>query len=165
MILYATVALTPAHGASGAAAVAVGLYAVHNFCYAGISYPAGVLADRINKRTLLSLGYGCGVATALLLALNISTIPWLLLAFALGGIYVGIEETVEDSLAAELLPEAQRGMGFGALATVNGIADFASSFSVGWLWSAYGPRVGFGFAAAMMAIGTIVIFLGGRQQR
>jgi MFS family permease len=164
MILYATVALKPAHGASGAAAIAVGLYAVHNICYAGISYPAGVLADRVDKTILLSLGYGCGVATALLLALNLTTIPWLLLAFVLGGIYVGIEETLEDSLAAELLPVAQRGTGFGALATVNGIGDFISSLSVGWLWAAYGPRAGFGFAAGVMAIGTFLIFRGRRQR-
>lgn len=157
MILYATAALRPAHGTSIAAAIAVGLYAVHNVCYAGISYPAGILADRTNKWLLLGFGYGCGTATALLLALNLSTIPWLLLAFVLGGIYVGIEETLEDSLAAELLPTAQRGTGFGALATVNGIGDFISSLSVGWLWAAYGAHAGFGFAFGVMAIGTLLI--------
>lgn len=49
MILYATIALRPVHGPAGAATIAVGLYAVHNVCYAGISYPAGILADRTNK--------------------------------------------------------------------------------------------------------------------
>ena len=130
---------------------------MHNACYAGISYPAGILADRMNKWLLLGFGYGCGVATALLLALNLSTIPWLLFAFILGGIYVGIEETLEDSLAAELVPAPQRGTGFGTMATVNGIGDFISSLVVGWLWAAYGPRVGFGFATGVMAIGTLLI--------
>ena len=160
MILYATAALTPAHGTASAAATAVGLYAVHNVCYAGISYPAGILADRMNKWLVLGFGYSCGVATALLLALNVSTVPWLLLAFILGGIYVGIEETLEDSLAAELLPVSQRGTGFGALASINGIGDFVSSLSIGWLWSAYGANVGFGFAAAVMAIGTFLTLRG-----
>ncbi len=157
MILYATVALQTAHGASRAAAIAVGLYAVHNVCYAGISYPAGILADKVNKWRLLGFGYSCGVATAILLASNVSTVPGLLSAFVLGGIYVGIEETAEDSLAAELVPTMQRGTGFGALATVNGIGDFISSLSVGWFWSAYGPRVGFSFAAGVMALGTFLI--------
>jgi dipeptide/tripeptide permease len=93
-----------------------------------------------------------------MLALNLSTIPWLLLAFVFGGIYVGIEETLEDSLAAELLPSVQRGTGFGAMATVNGIGDFISSLVVGWLWSAYGVAVGFGFAAIVMTAGTILMF-------
>jgi MFS family permease len=164
MILYATIALRPSHGATGAAAVAVGLYAVHNICYAGISYPAGILADRMNKWILLGLGYGCGAATALLLALNLSTVPWLVLAFIFGGIYVGIEETLEDSLAAELLPNNVRGTGFGALATVNGIGDFISSLAIGWLWTALGPGVGFGFAFAVMAMGTFLIVTYGRPR-
>ena len=75
----------------------------------------------------------------------------------LGGIYVGIEETLEDSLAAELLPNELRGTGFGAMATVNGIGDFISSLAVGWLWAAFGPRVGFGFACGVMAVGTFLI--------
>ena len=56
------------------------------------------------------------------------------------------------------LPEGpQRGTGFGAMATVNGIGDFISSLSVGWLWAAQGPRVGFGFACGVMALGTLLI--------
>jgi MFS family permease len=164
MILYATMALRIAHGAAGAAAIAVGLYAVHNVCYAGISYPAGILADRLNKWTLLGFGYACGAGTALLLALNISSIPGLLAAFILGGVYVGIEETLEDSLGAELLPSVQRGTGFGALATVNGIGDFISSLLVGWLWSVNGPSLAFGFAAIVMGSGTALVIWEGRRQ-
>jgi hypothetical protein len=50
---------------------------------------------------------------------------WMLGAvFILGGIYVGIEETLEDSLCAELVDEAHHGMAFGVLATFNGIWRF-----------------------------------------
>ena len=93
--------------------------------------------------------------------MNLSTVPWLLLAFVLGGTYVGIEETLEDSLAAELLPSHQLGTGFGAMATVNGIGDFISSLAVGWLWAAYGPRVGFGLACGVMAMGAFLILTNG----
>ena len=164
MILYATIALRPLYGAASAATIAVALYAVHNVCYAGISYPAGILADRMNKWVLLGFGYACGGTTALLLAFKLSTLPWLLLAFILGGIYVGIEETLEDSLAAQLLPSTQRGTGFGAMATVNGIGDFISSLAVGWLWSVYGAPIGFGFAAVVMSSGTLLMFVEGRRQ-
>jgi hypothetical protein len=54
MILYAVTALTPRFGAARAATISVGLYALHNIVYAGISYPIGVLADRMNKRGLLA---------------------------------------------------------------------------------------------------------------
>ena len=81
----------------------------------------------------------------------------------LGGVYVGIEETLEDALAAELLPGHQRGTGFGAMATVNGIGDFVSSLTVGWLWAAYGPGAGFGFACLLMAAGAILVIQTGKR--
>jgi hypothetical protein len=54
------------------------------------------------------------------------------------GSHVGIEETLENSLCAELVDEAHHGMTFGVLATVNGIGDFLSSAIVGLLWSVAG---------------------------
>lgn len=157
MILYAVVALTPQYGGAKASVIATGLYALHNVVYAAISYPAGSLADRMNKYFLLAIGYSCGALTALLFVFEIhQTLP-LALAFTLGGIYVGIEETLEDSLAAELLPRNMRGTGFGALAVVNGIGDSVSSLAVGWLWTAFSPSAGFGFAFGLMAAGAIFV--------
>ncbi|MCI0391480.1 MAG: MFS transporter [Acidobacteria bacterium] len=158
MILYAVTVLTPRLGAANAATVGVGLYALHNVVYAGISYPAGMLADRVNKRMLLALGYGLGAMTALLLALGISSLSFLALGFMMGGAYVGIEETLEDSLAAELLPDTLRGTGFGTMAVVNGMGDFVSSLGVGWLWAAFGPAAGFSLAFALMCVGALVVW-------
>jgi MFS family permease len=145
--------LTPALGEANAAKASVGLYALHNVVYAGISYPAGVLADRMNKRLLLALGYVLGALTALLLAMGASRLPLLVMAFLASGAYVGIEETLEDSLAAELLPGTLRGTGFGTMAVINGMSDFVSSLCVGWLWATFSPTVGFGFALALMGVG------------
>jgi len=158
MILYAVTVLTPKVGAANAATMSVGLYALHNVVYAGVSYPAGVLADRMNKRLLLALGYGLGATTALLLALGINSLGALAVAFIAGGAYVGVEETLEDSLAAELLPGGLRGTGFGAMAVVNGMGDLVSSLCVGWLWATVGPAAGFGFALALMSAGAGVVW-------
>lgn len=157
IILYAVAALTPRFGAPRAATISVGLYALHNIVYAAISYPAGVLADRVNKRFLLAVGYAMGAATALMLTLNISSVVGLAVVFILAGAYVGVEETLEDSLAAELLPHVVRGMGFGTMALVNGVGDLISSVCVGWLWASFGARVGFGFALVLMTIGSIAV--------
>lgn len=77
----------------------------------------------------------------------------------MGGAYVGIEETIEDSLAAELLPDKLRGTGFGTLAVVNGMGDFVSSLGVGWLWTAFGPAAGFGLALTLMSAGALSVWL------
>jgi hypothetical protein len=54
--------------------------------------------------------------------------------FAFSGLYMGVWETLENTTAATLLPATIRGVGFGVLATVNGVGDFVSSASVGMLW-------------------------------
>ena len=158
MILYAVTELTPRFGAARAATISVGLYALHNIVYAGISYPIGVLADRMNKRVLLAFAYTTGASTALLLALNLNSLTALAAVFVLGGAYVGMEETLEDSLAAELLPDVLRGTGFGTMAVVNGVGDFLSSLTVGWLWATIGAGAGFGFSFVLMITGAVLVW-------
>jgi len=53
--------------------------------------------------------------------------------FVLCGMYVEAEETLEDSLCAELVAESQHGMAIETVATVNGIGDISSRIVVGFL--------------------------------
>jgi hypothetical protein len=64
---------------------------------------------------------------------------------------------MERTVAADLLPENLRGTGYGTLATINGIGDFASSSIVGLLWSAVSPLIGFGYGAVLCMTGAIVL--------
>ena len=57
LVLRAVAILTPVHGAATAGRWAIGLYIFHNVVYAGASYPAGWLGDRIDKKLLLAVGY------------------------------------------------------------------------------------------------------------
>ena len=157
LILLATQKLGPMLGATKATSVAVALYVLHNVFYAGFAFLAGWLADHFRKNLVLATGY----ALAAVMAIVIIALPasiWMLGAvFVLGGIYVGIEETLEDSLCAELVDEAHHGMAFGVLATVNGIGDFVSSAIVGLLWSLAGTTVAFAYSAALFVAGAILI--------
>jgi MFS family permease len=154
LILYAISALSPSMGVASATKISVGLYAFHNVIYAGISYPIGALADRFSKRSLLVFGYSCGALTALLLCFHVNSIWLLAIVFGLAGAYVGMEETLEDSFASEILPTDVRGTGFGTMSLVNGLGDMISSISVGWLWAIYGPVPAFGLAFVLMITGT-----------
>jgi MFS family permease len=83
---------------------------------------------------------------------------WLLaVIFVIGGLYMGTEEALEDSLAAELVPKEQHGMAFGTLAAVNAIGDFISSVAVGALWSAFNVQAAFGASAALFFAGAILV--------
>lgn len=157
LILLATQKLTPQFGPLGAGSAAVGLYVAHNVFYAAFAFVAGWLADRVNKARLLAAGYGLAAA----MALAIIVLPlglWTLAAvFVAGGIYVAVEETLEDALCAELVPAEQHGMAFGVLATVNGVGDFLSSVMVGLLWSIGGTTLAFAYSLILFALGTLLV--------
>lgn len=157
LILLATQKLKPAFGAAGAASIAVGLYVAHNIFYAASAPVSGWLADHFRKPMVLAIGYGLGALMAVLIITLPVTIWTLALIFVLGGIYVGVEETLEDSLCAELVQEDHHGMAFGVLATVNGLGDFISSIVVGALWSAFGTTMAFGYSAVLFVMGALLV--------
>ena len=159
LILRATQILTPRFGTPRGATLAVGLYTFYNLINAAASYPAGALADRIGKRGLLATGYLVGTLTYAGFIFVTPTIPVLAVLFGLAGIHVAVQQSVEKSLAAELLPANARGSGFGVLATVNGVGDLISSVAVGVLWSSVSPNAGFLYAGIFTLAGAVLIYL------
>ena len=156
LILRATTLLAPSRGAA-AAGVAVVLYAGHNLLYAAACYPVGLFADRMNPRRLLVLGYVFGTATAVLAAFASPSILLLAVLFAVAGLTLAFEDTLEGALTAQLVPGEVRGTGYGALAATNGIGDLLSSSVVGLIWTAVSPQAAFGFAALLCLGGTVVL--------
>lgn len=77
--------------------------------------------------------------------------------FALAGVVVGVEEWLEDSLAAELVPQSQHGTAFGTLPAVNAVGDFASSFVIGILWTAASPSIAFGLSGMLFLLGSVLL--------
>ena len=157
LILLATQKLAGQLGMGKAASIAVSLYILHNVFYAGFSFVAGWLADRMRKNLLLASGYAlAGVMAMAIIFLPVS-VPMFILIFVAGGVYVAIEETLEDSLFAELVDEAHHGMAFGVLATVNGVGDFLSSIIVGALWSAAGTTIAFTYSTVLFFGGALLV--------
>jgi len=158
LILYATRMLSPVHGMARAASLAVGLYTLHNVFYAGSAYISGWISDHVpHRKAILAGGYALAGITAILLTTAPHRLGLLAPVFALAGVYVGTEEALEDSLAAELIPREQHGMAFGTLAAVNAVGDFLSSLMVGFLWSAVAVAAAFSFSAALFFVGAFII--------
>ena len=157
LILLAAQKLAPSWGAAKAASIAVGLYVLHNVFYAAFSLVGGWLADRFSKHQVLAGGYFLAAVMAVGIIVMPFTVWTLGLIFVSGGIYVAIEETLEDSFCAELVEESHHGMAFGVLATVNGVGDFVSSLVVGGLWTAFGTSVAFGYSSVLFAAGALLV--------
>jgi MFS family permease len=163
LILAAAVLLTPVYGVQGAATAAGLLYAWKNAVGAAAALPAGWLGDRFGHRRALFAGYALGAAVmagfALLFLTETRSVAWLAVAFALAGVYLAVEESIEPALAAELVPDkAIRGTAMGVLATVNGLGDFVASVGFGALF-ALGAEYGLLAAAALMAAGAALLAL------
>ncbi len=152
LILWATQAWMPRFGPARAATLAMTFYIGYNVVYTISCYVSGLLADRFPKRFVLAIGYSVAVIPATALLLPGDSLGKFAVIFAFAGLYMGVWETLENSAAAALLPAPVRGLGFGVLATVNGLGDFVSSALVGVLW-VFSPL------AAMLLV--IVSSLGG----
>jgi dipeptide/tripeptide permease len=56
-----------------------------------------------------------------------------------------------------MVEEESRALGFGALATMNGVGDLVSSVMIGFIWAFVGYSAGFMVAAVIAAAGTILL--------
>jgi sugar phosphate permease len=63
---------------------------------------------------------------------------------------------LEDSFAAELLPNELHGTGFGSLAFINAVGDLVSSIVIGFLWQKIGLGA-FYFPAILAIIGGLFV--------
>src|SRR5262249_38503575 len=141
-----------------ASSLAIGLYLIHNLFYAAFAYVGGWLSDHASQRKLvLSGGYAVAIAMTVLLIAGPSGNLGLAAVFALAGVFVGVVEALEDSIAADLVPPDQHGMAFGTMAAVNAVGDFGSSLLIGALWSAYSPAAGFAAAGALFLAGLVLL--------
>jgi MFS family permease len=158
LILYASRMLAPEMGLARAASLAVVLYTVHNFFSAGSAYGSGWLSDHVRQRKIvLAAGYALAGLTAILLCASTHSILMLGVIFVSGGLYFGVVDALEDTVAAELVPKEQHGMAFGTLAAVNAVGDFLSSLVVGFLWSAVSVQAAFATSAVLFFAGVILI--------
>jgi len=161
LILAATELLTPEYGLTRAAQFAGLMYVVRNITYALASFPIGSLSDRMSRVVLLALGYFLAVLTiggfVLAFVMNWANLPFLFLLFALAGVFIAAEDTLESAITADFIPSETRGIGMGVLGTVNGIGDFGASVIVGFLWSAVSAGFAFALSAATMLVGAVVL--------
>lgn len=155
LIFLAATVLGEHSGASGVLSTAVLLYAGHNLVSALAAYPAGKLGDARSKSKVLVGGYALGVITNVMLAFAGASLPWLIVAIAMSGIYIAIEETLEKAVVAELLPRNRRSLGLGILASANALGDLGSSVFVGVMLAAGHREAAFAVPACVGALGVI----------
>lgn len=151
LILRATQLLTSgSRSAAMATSLAVLVYAAHNALGAVVALVGGRWVDVAGPRRVFAAGAVVYVLAYAGFAIGPHDWWWLLVAFTLAGSGIGIAETAESTLVAQILPDALRGSGFGVLGGIQATGDLVSTVVVGALYTAVSPTAGFVYADVWM---------------
>ena len=129
-----------------------------NVAYALAAYPAGVLSDRTDRRTILIAGFAILVAADVVLAMT-HGIWTLALGVVLWGLHMGLTQGLLASFVADASPVELRGTAFGFFNLASGIATLVASVIAGALWDAVGSVGTFTAGAVFTAVALIGLFV------
>jgi len=119
-----------------------------NGVYTIFAQPFGKLSDRIGRRRVILFGWS--FYALVYLGFTFSQSVWqIAVLWALYGLYYAMTEGAIKSLVADLVPSAQRGVGYGWLNGTIGLMALPASLLAGLLWQAVAPSAAFAFGAAM----------------
>jgi MFS family permease len=134
------------------------LWAALHVVRSSVSYPGGTLADRWGARRTLGVGWMVYAVLALAFAVARTTLAaWVIfLAF---GVFVGLTESPERKLVAELAPGGRRGRGFGWYHGSLSAVALPGAALFGWIYQSRGARPAFEASAAVTVLAVVALAL------
>ncbi len=135
-------------------------YALYNLFYSLASYPAGVLADRMSKQTIVAVGFA--VFAVSYIALGLVTQPVLVWPiFAVYGLYTALTDGVAKAWISTTVTPQTMGQALGLQSGAAGIGAIVAGIWAGLAWHGTGrvPLLVSGITSLALAAG--VLFLGG----
>jgi MFS family permease len=137
------------------------VYVLYNASYAALSYPAGLVSDRLSRRAVFGVGLLLFAVTYVGLGLTRSA-PAVWVLFALYGGYAALTDGTSRAWVADLAPRAEVATALGVFGGVTGIGAFTASLWAGLTWGRDGraPLVTSGAVVALLAVALLV---GGRS--
>ncbi len=112
---------------------------IMSLAYSLSAYPVGMLADRMDKITLLIVGLLLLLAADIVLATAQGMIG-LAIGVVLWGLHMGFTQGLLATLIAGTAPPELRGTAFGMFNLVTGVALLFASILAGALWDWAGPQ-------------------------
>jgi len=138
------------------------IYVIINISHTAIGIPTGVVADRIGKEKVLTIGYAVFLVSSFLMIIfsgqgggkgEADNFLYASILAAVFGIYVGISETLQRAVIPKYVSSELRGTAYGVYNVVVGVGFFASNIVFGYLWDnfslliAVSYSISFAFAA------------------
>lgn len=130
---------------------------IMNILYAAGAYPAGILSDRLDARTLLLTGLACLILADLVLAYS-SGIAGAFAGIALWGLHMALTQGTLTKLVADRSSPRLRGSAFGLFGLATGVSLLMASLMAGLLWEGFGQSTTF-IAGAIFAAAAGLLLL------
>lgn len=132
------------------------LWSAQHAVKAMITMRAGMLSDRVGRRTLIISGWIVYAIVYFGFAFSQSTtalIAW----FMIYSTYTAAVEGAEKALVADLAPASLRATAFGWHAAIQGLGALAAGIVFGLLWQQFGAPVAFMTGAALALIASALL--------
>lgn len=144
-------------------ALAPGVLVLMNVVYAAVAYPAGRLADSVDRRMLLAAGLAALLAADLLLAYG-GGLAVVAAGVALWGLHMALTQGLLATMVAASAPARLRGSAFGLFSLACGASMLIASVLAGLLWDKAGPSRTF-YAGAVFSAAALLLVLLVRGQK
>ena len=136
-------------------------YVLYNLTYAGLSYPAGRLSDRMPRRIVFAAGLAV-FAIAYLGLGGVTTSAWVWPLLAGYGAFTALTDGVGKAWISDLLPSDRQGSGLGLYQGVVGAGSLVAGVWAGLAWHGNG-RVPLVISGSVVAALSIILLLGGKR--
>jgi MFS family permease len=150
--------LLRAYNAGFSAQGAILLYFVMNMTAALLSYPAGILSDKIGRKNILCVGYFMYGLVFFGIAFLSNSAAFIAL-FVLYGVYAALTTGVARALIVDIVRPENKAGALGLHAAMEGIGLLPASLIAGFLWETLSPSAPFIFGGAMGLITCIGVFI------
>lgn len=134
------------------------VYLLYNIVYALSSIPAGALSDRIGRKPIIAASF---ILYGLICVgfVFVDSVWQVVALFALYGIFVASDESVNKAYISDITEDKNRGMALGAYNSAVGAAYLPANAVFGLLWATIGTAAAFGTAAAVSIAAGLAFFL------
>jgi MFS family permease len=134
------------------------VYAVYNITYSALSYPAGVLSDKLGRWNVIAVGWVIYVISYTGFALLPASLSWgMWPLMAIYGVYMALTDGVGKALIADYAPREVRGTAMGLFYALTGLTTLGASLLAGAVWDRSGSTLALliGAGCAILALGAL----------
>ena len=129
----------------------IGCYILYNMVFALLSFPIGILADKLGLKKTMIFGLAIFAIVYAGFGLN-DTLEGFIVLFVLYGIYAASTDGISKALISNMVPKTETASAIGTYTGLSSVAMLLASTLAGVLWKYVSPSAVFLVSAAGTAI-------------